>query len=68
MDEKEEVEKIFSSIKENLPNGWIHLNEDLKLHHILQAVNLTLRPKGSWILVNGDLTLLELMRGASNGS
>ena len=68
MSEREEVEKIFASIKEALPPEWLALSEDLKLHHLLQAVNLTLRPKGTWILVNGDLTLLDLLSGKNNGA
>ena len=68
MSEREEVEKVFASIIEALPSGWLSLTEDLKLHHLLQAVNLTLRPKGTWILVNGDLTLLDLLSGKNNGA
>ena len=68
MSEREEVEKIFASIREALPEGWLSLNEDLKLHHLLQAVNQTLSPKGTWILVNGDLTLLDLLDGKNSGS
>ena len=67
MSEREEVEKVFASIIEALPSGWLSLTEDLRLHHLLQAVNLTLRPKGNWILVNGDLTLLDLLSGKNSG-
>lgn len=66
MEEKEELEMVFASIKDGLPQGWIHLSEELKLHHLLQAVNLTLRPKGTWILVNGNQTLLDLLGGNAN--
>lgn len=68
MSEREEVERIFVSIREALPDGWISLSEDLKLHHLLQAINQTLSPKGTWILVNGDLTLLDLLNGKNGGS
>ena len=68
MSEREELEKVFAMIIEALPSGWLSLTEDLKLHHLLQAVNLTLRPKGTWILVNGDLTLLDLLNGKNNGA
>ena len=61
MDEREEMDMIFSSIKESLPKGWLQLSEELKLHHLLQAINLTLRPKGTWILVDGDRSLLDLL-------
>lgn len=64
---EEELETIFASIKGHLPHGWITLSEDLKLHHLLQAVNLTLRPKGTWILVDGERTLLDLLSGRTNG-
>ena len=68
MSEREELEKVFANVIEALPSGWMTLSEDLKLHHLLQAVNLTLRPKGTWILVNGDLTLLDLLNGKNNGA
>ena len=67
MEEREEMEMIFTSIRERLPKGWLSLSEDLKLHHLLQAVNLTLRPKGTWILVDGDRTLLDLLNGKAIG-
>lgn len=68
MSEREEVERIFASIREALPKEWLSLNEDLKLHHLLQAINQTLSPNGTWILVNGDLTLLDLLNGKNTGS
>jgi hypothetical protein len=67
MSEREETEKIFTSIRESLPQGWLELSEDLKLHHLLHAINLTLRPTGTWILVNGDQTLLQLLSEKANG-
>lgn len=68
MSEREEVDRVFESVKAALPEGWMSLSEDLKLHHLLQAINQTLKPNGTWILVNGDLTLLDLLNGKNGGS
>ncbi len=68
MSERAEVDKVFESIKAALPEGWTSLSEDLKLHRLLQAINQTLNPNGTWILVNGDLTLLDLLNGKNGGS
>ena len=55
------LQEIFEAIQYGLPGGWLDLREDLRLHHLLKAVNGVLKPIGNWILVDGDLTLLDLL-------
>lgn len=57
----EEIDQIFSKIKSHLPQDWLTQSEELRLHHLLDAINETLHPKGSWVLVNGEMTLLQLL-------
>lgn len=63
----QELDQIFSAIKTFLPSDWMGLPEELRLHHLLSAINKVLKPSGSWILVNGEMTLLELITEKSNG-
>ena len=56
-----QFDDIFQKIKEKLPPGWMAMDEAMRLHHLMSAVNACLKPMGNWILVNGDLSLLELL-------
>lgn len=62
------IDEIFAEIKALLPTTWPALTGPQKLHHLLKAVNEVLRPDGNWILVNGDLSLLELLSEAGETS
>ena len=56
-----EVERIFYEIKSHLPERWGELEDRLKIHHLMLATSEVLKPNGNWILVNGDLTLLQIL-------
>ena len=56
-----DLDEVFSKIKIGLPPDWLAMSEDLRLHHLLVSVNEVLRPQGSWVLINGDMTLIDLI-------
>ena len=56
------TDEILAEIKEKLPENFDGLSGEEKLSLLLQAADAVLGIEGTWILVNGDLTLLELMK------
>jgi len=63
----QELDRIFAEIKTSLPQDWLSLQEDLRLHHLLLSINKVLKPTGTWVLVNGEMTLLQLISEKTNG-
>lgn len=63
--ETNELDKVFAQIKTRLPADWLENTEELRLHLLLEAINYVLKPSGSWVLVNGDMTLLQLINEKS---
>lgn len=60
------TEDFLIELKNKLPENWPSMSEDLRLHHLMKATNEVLKPLGSWVLVNADMTLLELIGEKSN--
>jgi len=49
MEEGEELEMIFASIKECLPQGWIQLSEELKLSRNMNCSRSLFNMQARWL-------------------
>jgi len=56
----QEVE-IMQEIQKKLPPKFMHLDSLQKFDCIVKIANKVLNPPGDWILVNGEMTLMELI-------
>lgn len=58
--------EILTEVNNKLPQEFDQLEPQLKLHHLLMGITKTLEENcgltGEWILVDGNQTLLELLR------
>ena len=61
-DEKKPDFPTFEKIQTHLPETWETLPVEQQLDCLLKAFNNAVAVDGNWILVNGDLTLLQLLQ------
>lgn len=57
------LDEFFESMKQVLPEDLFERREEIVLDHLMKAINTTLRPNGDWLLMNGSLTIKELLTG-----
>lgn len=69
MSDKTDTEKQFASNRElllafekYLPKDFFELSNEEKLHHLNMAANVLFKVEENWVLVNADMTLLELLQ------
>lgn len=54
-------EEILLEINQNLPADWANMEVIHKLHFLMLAADTVLKPSGNWILVDGSMTLKDLL-------
>jgi hypothetical protein len=59
------LEDLFLAAKKRLPGDLLASEEAIVIDSLLRCFNDLLSPRGVWILVNGDMTLLELLSDAA---
>jgi hypothetical protein len=55
------LDDLFLAAKQRLPANILDSDEAVVIDTLLRCFNDLLLPRGAWILVNGDMTLLELL-------
>lgn len=55
---------MLQQISDNLPDGWEEMSGEHQLHFLVKAFTDSWSLNGEWILVNGNMTLLELLEEA----
>lgn len=53
--------EVLKQIQDKLPQDWATMSPEHKLHFLLKAADEVLKMGGKWILVDGTMTLLQLL-------
>jgi len=54
-----EHSRVFQQLIHNLPNTFFDETSELQLHHLMVAADKVFQPKGTWVLLNADMTFTE---------
>ena len=54
--------EIMQQLVEQLPTTFAEEKPEMQLHYLVKAANEILDVPGEWVLINGNMTLIELLK------
>lgn len=58
---KLDIDILLGELKKKLPIGFAEMSPEHKLHFLVVAADEIIAPEGTWILINADMPLSELL-------